>query len=38
MSKKPPKKSDLNKAWMRAGKARRISLAPEYHLMLQVTP
>ena len=34
MSKKPPKKSDLNKAWMRAGKTKRIALAPEYHLIV----
>lgn len=34
MSKKPLKKSDLSKAWMRAGKEKVIRLAPEYHLIV----
>lgn len=33
MSKRPPKKSDLDKNWMRPRKSRELLIAPEYHLI-----
>ena len=32
LSLKPPKKSDLNKAWMKKKPSREIKIHPEYHL------
>lgn len=34
MSMKPCKKSDLNKKWMSDRRDRRITIAPEYHLIV----
>lgn len=34
MSLKPPKKSDLGKAWMQARQERTIKISPEYHLIV----
>ena len=34
MSLKPPKKSDLNKAWMKKKPDREIKIHPEYHLIV----
>ena len=34
MSLKPPKKSDLNKAWMKTKPDRAIKIHPEYHLIV----
>lgn len=34
MSLKPPKKSDLNKAWMKTKPDRAIRIRPEYHLIV----
>lgn len=34
MSLKPPKKSDLNKAWMKTRPDRAIKIHPEYHLIV----
>lgn len=34
MSLKPPKKSDLNKGWMKKRLDREIRIRPEYHLIV----
>lgn len=34
MSKKPPKKSDLSKGWMKARRDKPKKIAPEYHLIV----
>lgn len=34
MSLKPPKKSDLGKAWMQARQERTVKISPEYHLIV----
>lgn len=34
MSLKPPKKSDLNKSWMKARLDRERKIQPEYHLIV----
>ena len=34
MSLKPPKKSDLNKSWMKPKADRKIKMQPEYHLIV----
>lgn len=34
MSLKPPKKSDLNKSWMKPKPDRKLKLQPEYHLIV----
>lgn len=34
MSLKPPKKSDLNKAWMKQKPDKKIKIQPEYHLVV----
>lgn len=34
MSLKPPKKSDLSKAWMKKKPDRKIMICPEYHLIV----
>lgn len=34
MSLKPPKKSDLNKGWMKNRLDREIKIQPEYHLIV----
>lgn len=34
MSLKPPKKSDLNKSWMKSKPDRNIKIQPEYHLIV----
>ncbi len=34
MSLKPPKKSDLDKAWMRKRKDTQRKVSPEYHLII----
>ena len=34
MSLKPPKKSDLNKSWMKAKPDRALKIKPEYHLIV----
>ena len=34
MSLKPPKKSDLNKGWMKKRLDRKIKIQPEYHLIV----
>ena len=34
MSLKPPKKSDLNKSWMKKKPDRAIKIHPEYHLIV----
>ena len=34
MSLKPPKKSDLNKAWMQPKPDRKVKIYPEYHLIV----
>lgn len=34
LSLKPPKKSDLNKAWMKKKLDREIKIHPEYHLIV----
>ena len=34
MSLKPPKKSDLNKSWMKQKPDRAIKIQPEYHLIV----
>ena len=34
MSLKPPKKSDLNKAWMQPKPDRKVKIHPEYHLIV----
>lgn len=34
MSKKPPKKSDLDKQWMSPRKSKNILIGPEYHLIV----
>lgn len=34
MSLKPPKKSDLNKSWMKPKPDRKMKIQPEYHLIV----
>ena len=34
LSLKPPKKSDLNKSWMKQKPDRAIKIQPEYHLIV----
>lgn len=34
LSLKPPKKSDLNKSWMKKKPDRMIKIQPEYHLIV----
>ena len=34
MSKRPPKKSDMNKAWMKPRVDNKKSIQPEYHLIV----
>lgn len=34
MSLKPPKKSDLNKQWMRTRQSKSVLIQPEYHLII----
>ena len=34
MSLKPPKKSDLNKLWMKPKPDRNVKIHPEYHLIV----
>ena len=34
MSLKPPKKSDLNKSWMKKKPDRAIKIHPEYHIIV----
>lgn len=34
MSLKPPKKSDLNKSWMKPKPDRGMKIQPEYHLIV----
>ena len=34
MSLKPPKKSDLNKSWMKPKPDRNLKIQPEYHLIV----
>ncbi len=38
MSLKPPKKSDLDKSWMKARQDRPKKIQPEYHLLKLPTP